>query len=82
MCSVVRIVVNSKFGTSGIDLLEAQMWGSEGGLEDVCRRSAPGSTVTTTPRPAMRPTSVVVVPSGCPVRCLRRDMATDLVIGV
>ena len=55
---------------------------SEGGLDDVCRRGAPGSTVTTTPRPAMRPTSVVVVPSGCPVRCLRRDMGTALVFEV
>ena len=39
-------------------------------------------TVTATPRSAMIPTSVVVVPSGCPVRCLRRDMATDLVFEV
>ena len=56
--------------------------GSEGGLEDVCRLCAPGSTVTTTPHPVKRATKVVVVLNGCPVRCLRRDMATDLVFEV
>ena len=83
MCTVLegRCLTRS-FRTSRIDLLEAQMRGSEGGLDDVCRRGAPGSTVTTTPRPAMRPTSVVVVPSGCPVRCLREDMGTGLVFEV
>ena len=70
------------FRTSRVDLLEAQMRGSEGGLDDLCRRGAPGSTVTTTPRPVMRPTSVVVVPSGCPVRCLRRNVAAALVFEV
>ena len=58
------------------------MRGQRGGLEDVCRLSAPGSTVTTTPHPVKRATKVVVVLNGCPVRCLRRDMATDLVFGV
>ena len=53
-----------------------------GGLEDVCRLSAPGSTVTTTPHPVKRATKVVVVLNGCLVRCLRRVMATDLVFEV
>ena len=55
---------------------------SEGGLDDVCRRGAPGSTVTTTPHPVKRATKVLIVLNGCPVRCLRRDMATDLVFEV
>ena len=37
------------------------MRGQRGGLEDVCRLSAPGSTVTTTPHPVKRATKVVVV---------------------
>ena len=85
MYNVARALLFKKtrrFRTSRIDLLEAQMRGSEGGLDDLCRRGAPGSTVTTTPRPAMRPTCDVVVPSGCLVRCLRGDMAASLVFEV
>ena len=63
MCTTLRArCLTRSFRTSRIDLLEAEMRMSEGGLDDVCRRGAPGSTVTTTPRPATRPTCVVVVP--------------------
>ena len=58
------------------------MRGQRGGLEDVRRPSALGSAVTTTPHPVKRATKVLIVLNGCPVRCLRRDMATDLVFEV
>ena len=58
------------------------MRGQRGGVEDVCRLSALGSAVTTTSHPVKRATVVVVVLNGCPVRCLRRDMATALVFEV
>ena len=82
MYSSTRIVVNSKFLHLCYRPFGGSDEGSEGGLEDVCRLSAPGSTVTTTPHPVKRATKVVVVLNGCPVRCLRRDMATDLVFEV
>ena len=38
-----------------------------------------GSMATRTPDMAQRSTSVVVVPNGSPLRCLRMDMAIELV---
>ena len=47
--------------------------GSGGGL---------GSTATSAIPPTQWPTSVAVVPIGCSLRCLRRDMGRDLVFEV
>ena len=85
MYSVARIVVNSKF----LDLSYRPFGGSDEGVRGGARRRLPtgcsglhvgrGVVVTAT----QWPTSVVVVSSGCPVRCLRclrRDMAAALVV--
>ncbi len=40
------------------------------------------TTATRAVPPTQWPTSVVVAPRGCPVRCLRGDMGTALVFGV
>ena len=58
------------------------MRGSEGGLDGLCRGGVQSSTVTTIPRPAMRPTSVVVVLRGIPLKCLREDMAIASVLEI
>ena len=52
------------------------------GVQDAGSGGGPDTTATRAVPPTQWPTSVVVVPSGCPVRCLRGDMGTALVFGV
>ena len=51
----------------------------EDDLQWRCQRRRFGSMATRTSDMVQRPTSVVVVPYGSPLRCLRMDMAIELV---
>ena len=82
MCSFVRIALISQFSSRSPSLWEAKL-GVPSWPCRACPRWRPwGAAYRWACHAVLGPTSVVVLPSGTPMRCLREDMAIASVLEV